>query len=445
VRLFGRRHSPAATAAFAAGVAANEALRAPRHPKHRAALRALVDPSRRRTSTVPKREPSTDGVICFSALDWWYHNHAHADFQLMRRVAASRRVLFVNSIGMRMPLPGRSTQPLRRIVRKVRSISRALQAPVPDLPDYHVLSPAVLPFYGTPAIRALNTRLVTWQVRRAARRLGLEMPTCLVTIPTAWAAARRLPVRSVIYNRSDKHSEFGETDQTYIRDLEEQLLRGADRVLYVSRALMEQESAYTAGRARFLDHGVDLDRFRLGLPESADLADIGRPRLGFFGGFDDYVIDFDLLERLAKSIPEAEVILIGDATCSMDRLTSQPNVTWLGYRPYEQIPSLGAGFDVALMPWQQNGWIEACNPIKLKEYLALGLPVVSTDFPEVRHYDHVVRVAHDHDSFVDLVRETMRDGGPGTPESRHAVVSGSSWERRAQELIELCDESGTSR
>ena len=147
----------------------------------------------------------------------------------MRRVAQSRRVLFVNSIGMRMPLPGRSTQPLRRIVRKVRSISRSLQAPVPDLPEFHVLSPAVLPFYGTPVIRWLNTRLVTWQVRRAARRLGLEMPTCLVTIPTAWTAARRLPVRSVIYNRSDKHSEFGETDQTFIRDLEEQMLRGADQ------------------------------------------------------------------------------------------------------------------------------------------------------------------------------------------------------------------------
>ena len=107
-------------------------------------------------------------------------------------------------------------------------------------------------------------------------------------------------------------------------------------------------------------------------------------------------------------------------------------MTWLGYRPYEQIPGLGAGFDVALMPWLRNGWIEACNPIKLKEYLALGLPVVSTDFPEVRHYEHVVRVADDHDSFVELVRLTMRDGGQGSPQSRREAVSGSTWERRAQ-------------
>ena len=70
--------------------------------------------------------------------------------------------------------------------------------------------------------------------------------------------------------------------------------------------------------------------------------------------------------------------------------------------------------------------------------------MVSTDFPEVRHYEHVVRVADDHDSFVELVRLTMRDGGQGSPQSRREAVSGSTWERRAQELIDLCDETGAT-
>ncbi len=389
-------------------------------------------------------DDETPGILCFSALDWWYHNHAHADFQLMRRAAQQRRVLFVNSIGMRMPLPGRSTQPLRRILRKVRSISRALQAPLPDVPRFHVLSPVVLPFYGVPIVRRVNTRLVSWQVGRALRRLGMSRPSCVVTIPTAWPVARRLAVRTVIYNRSDNHSEFEETDQEFIRSLEDEMLLHADRVLYVSRELRSREARLTGDRSRFLDHGVDLDLFRTGLPESPDLARIGRPRLGFFGGFDDYVIDFDLLEHLAKSIPEAEVVLVGDATCSMERLTSLPNVTWLGYRPYEQIPALGAGFDVALMPWLHNGWIEACNPIKLKEYLALGLPIVSTDFPEVRHYEAFVRIATDATSFVDLVRMTIDDGGLGGPSERREHVTGSTWERRAAELVEICDEAGAS-
>jgi glycosyltransferase involved in cell wall biosynthesis len=401
--------------------------------------------SRMRAEVTHEPVGHDDAVICFSGQDWWYHNRAHSDFQLMRRAAETRTVLFVNSIGMRMPLPGRSTQPMRRILRKVGSIARFLRTPLPETPRFHVLSPVVLPFYGIPWVRRLNTVLVTVQVRLAARRLGIRRPACVVTIPTAWPVVNRLDVSSVTFNRSDKQSEFEEVDQSYIRELEEALLRGSDRVMYVSHALMDAEAPLTGDRARFLDHGVDLELFHQGLFPHQDLAAIPSPRIGFFGGFDDYVIDMDLLEHLAKSVPDAQVVLIGDATCSMDRLTSQPNVHWLGYRPYEEIPRFGAGFDVAIMPWLRNGWIEACNPIKLKEYLALGLPIVSTDFPEVTHYADVVRVAADADSFVELVRQSLSDRGPSTPEQRRAVVAGSSWDRRAADMLAICDEASASR
>lgn len=451
VGLFRSRHNRLSTGLFSVAVAVNEALRAAGgRKKHRAALRALLLSQQRRRldqrltqSGPPVPQPPTEAaVICFSGQDWWYHNRAHSDFQLMQRVAATRTTLFVNSIGMRMPLPGRSTQPLRRVIRKAASIARFLRTPLPDRRHFHVLSPLIIPFYGVPAVRALNTRLVTWQVKAVSRRLGIVEPVCIVTIPTAWPVVQRLDRRGVVLNRSDKHSEFGETDQTYIRGLEHDLLLGADRVAYVSRALMETEKASTAGRARFLDHGVDLDLFRRTDEIHAEVARLPRPRIGFFGGFDDYVVDMELLARTAKSLPEAQVVLIGDATCSMEPLTSLPNVTWLGFRPHEHIPALGSGFDVALMPWLRNGWIEACNPIKLKEYLALGLPVVSTDFPEVRHYAEWIRIAEDEEDFVELIRRTLDDGGLGTPAGRRAAVAGSSWDRRAQELIGMCDEAG---
>jgi glycosyltransferase involved in cell wall biosynthesis len=397
-----------------------------------------------RAAVTHEPDGRADGVICFSGQDWWYHNRAHSDFQLMRRAAATRPVLFVNSIGMRMPLPGRSTQPMRRVLRKVGSIARFHRTPLPETPDFHVLSPIVLPFYGVPFVRRLNTLLVTVQVRRAVKRLGIHRPACVVTIPTAWPVVNRLAVSSVTFNRSDKQSEFGEVDQSYIRELEEALLRGADRVMYVSHALMAAEGPLTGDRARFLDHGVDLQLFRPDLPVHEDLADVPRPRIGFFGGFDDYVIDMDLLERLAKSLPEAQLVLIGDATCSMERLTSQPNVHWLGYRPYEEIPRFGSGFDVAIMPWLRNGWIEACNPIKLKEYLALGLPIVSTDFPEVHYYEDLVRIAGDADEFIQHVRQSLAGHGPSTPEGRRAAVAASSWDRRAADMLAICDEASAA-
>jgi GT2 family glycosyltransferase len=433
LELYARRHTAVATAAFRAGLGINELLRVRRRPAHRAALRALL-------SAAPPAEPATGrGYICFSAQDWWYHNRAHSDFQVMRRVAQHEPVLLVNSIGMRMPLPGRSHGSWRRITRKLRSIAMAVRHPLPDTPGFTVMTPLMLPFYGNTLLRRVNSWLVRAQVATVARALRLQRPVLVVTLPTAWDVARAMPRRALVFNRSDKHSAFEEADQQVIRDLEEQLLRRADRVFYVSSALLAEDAPIVGDRAVFLDHGVDTEHFRIRPPadEPADLRRIPRPRIGFFGGFDDYVVDVALLERVAKELPHAQLVLIGDATCSMDALVAHDNVHWLGFRPYEDIPRYGSGFDVALMPWLDNEWIQSCNPIKLKEYLALGLPVVTTYYPQVEPYRHLVHVAADAADFVRLVERALAAGAGGAAQ-RRAAVADTTWDAVATRLRTAC-------
>jgi glycosyltransferase involved in cell wall biosynthesis len=377
--------------------------------------------------------------VCFAAQDWWYHNRAHSDFQLMLHVARSRRVLIVNSIGMRMPLPGRSSQPLRRIVRKARSVARLLRHP---LPNFWVLSPLVLPLYGSSAARRVNASLVRLQVSAALRRIGIHDPVLFVTIPTARDVVRGMSRRKLVFNRSDKHSEFGEADSALIRTLEESLIREADHVLYASRSLIEEERALAGSCAYLLDHGVDFERFdarRLD-DEPADMRRIPHPRLGFFGAVDAEIVDFRLLEQLALAMPDAHLVLIGDASGPIHRLTRLANVHWLGFRPYEQIPAYGACFDVGLMPWVRSDWIRHCNPIKLKEYLALGLPVVSTDFPEVHRYSHLVRITGDADDFVHQVRLALKGDDEDSRAVRRAAVARDSWTAKAAELVALCED-----
>ncbi len=394
------------------------------------------------TKASPAREAEVSpGYVCFSAQDWWYHNRAHSDFQLMRSVAAHRKVLVVNSIGMRMPMPGRSTQVLRRVGRKLRSVAMLVRRPLRELPGFYVMSPLPLPFYGSPLARRVNALLVRAQVLAVSRALGLRHPVIMVTIPTAWDVVRPMRRRALVFNRSDRHSSFPESDRPTIEALERGLLERSDHVVYVSTALMGEESGMTGDRAHFLDHGVDTDHFRR-RPESeqpADLRAIPGPRVGFFGALDDYLVDFDLLERIAVELPGVSLVLIGDATVPMERLTRHPNVHWLGFRPYEDIPAYGSGFDVAIMPWLDNPWIRHSNPIKLKEYLALGLPVVSTDFQELANYADRVRIAADGDLFLDAVRETLRDGGLQPAETIRGSVLGASWSSRAAQLMALAE------
>lgn len=445
LRLYERRHGGASTAAFRASLVVNEALRSlAGRPTNRAGLSALRSVSPRRpASRPPDGATTTRGWVCFSAQDWWYHNQAHSDFQLMQRVATTRPVLVVNSIGLRMPLPGRSTQPFRRIVRKLSSVSRPVRQPVDGLPDFHVMTPFFVPAYSSEVLRAVNARLVAAQVERVARRLGMDELVCMVTLPTALEAAHALPrVHSIVCNRSDMHSAFTELSGSHVADRERELLEQATSVVYASRALLDADRDIVGGRGHLIDHGVDPNHFRLGAgPEPDDLASIPHPRVGFFGGLDDYLVDFDLLEHVARERPDLQLVLIGDATCSMRRFDRYPNVHLLGHRPYADIPRYGSGFDVALMPWLDNEWIRHSNPIKLKEYLALGLPVVSVDFPEARAWSRWIRIARDQEEFVHLIDETVADGGLGTPLSRRAAVADRTWERAASLLMAAAEHS----
>ena len=382
--------------------------------------------------------PRSPDILCFCGQDWWYHNRAHSDFQLMTRAAKHRKVLLVNSIGMRMPMPGRSPLPFRRIWRKLKSMLRHTRRPLENAPDFTVMTPVLFPFYGSEKARAFNARSIRMQVERVMRKMGMVDPHIIVTVPTAWDVAKDMARSSLVYNRSDKHSAFGEADQGLIAGYERELLTKTDGVLYSSRAFLASERALTGDRAHFLDHGVDGVHFAP-RPRTEVLVQQGckRPIIGFFGGLDDYVVDFDLLERLAVERPDYTMVLIGDATLPMDRLTRHLNVRHLGFRPYAEIPTLGADFDVSIMPWLDNDWIRCCNPIKLKEYLSLGQEVVTTWFPEVEHYRDFVHVAKTGDEFLARIDDVVR--GAKAKGDRAALLGHATWDDRTQELLRVLD------
>ena len=85
-----------------------------------------------------------------------------------------------------MPSPGKSTQFLRRILRKAKSVAMLVRQPIPETPNFYVMTPAPLPFYGKPWLRKLNSVLVRTQVRAVCFFLRMGTPVVVATIPTAW-------------------------------------------------------------------------------------------------------------------------------------------------------------------------------------------------------------------------------------------------------------------
>jgi glycosyltransferase involved in cell wall biosynthesis len=372
------------------------------------------------------------GIICFGGVDWWYHNRGHYDLQMMREFSAELPILYVNSIGMRPPRVSEGAMFATRIKRKLMSLCRGL---VKVRDNFYVFSPVTLPGGGRSSVaRSLVRSGLRAQVRWAARRAGISNPAVWVACPPAADVVPALQPARIVYQRTDRFEAYAGVDPDRIRSFDLRLKAMSDIVLYSSRALLDAERG-ECRKALFVDHGVDFDRFRqagedacAGGVEPADIATIPRPRAGFVGGIDQHNFDPPLFLEVAARMADVQFVMVG-ASSLADGWCRLPNVHFLGQRPYDLVPGYMAACDVLIMPWNRSDWIRSCNPVKLKEYLATGRPVVTTWFAEIDNYRDVVSVATEPAAFGEAIVRAIAE--PGNAGARRRRVQDHTWAVKA--------------
>jgi glycosyltransferase involved in cell wall biosynthesis len=380
-------------------------------------------------------------IICFGGEDWWYH-HPHSKYHLMRRFAkAGNRVLFVNSISM--GLPGLANKDLLpRIARKLRSYARLARS-TPE--GVTVVSPAVIPFFGTRAARAVNRKLLALQIGRLARRGGLARPILWIAIPTAADMIGEFDEQLVIYQVSDKYDANlmdHATDLATIRKLHERAIGKADIVLYSGQKLLA-EAERGREKSFLLEQAVDFDHWSPAGNGSLEMADavarIPRPRLGYFGAIEPWLIDQELIKRAARERPEWQWIFIGNKSRGVE-VEALSNTHFLPAVPYRELPHYAAGFDVCVLPWDTaHSFTSYGSAIKVREYLATGLPVVISPLPEYESMSDVLRIARSHDDWFRLVAEALEEKDPAAVRARQAAVSKGTWDARAEWVSDLIE------
>lgn len=372
-----------------------------------------------------------DGIICIGGEDWWYHNRGHFDFQIMRRLARRTPVLFVNSLGVRMPSLGEGRMFAARVSRKLKSLSRGL---VEVEPGFFVLSPVTAP-------GRLAEKMTAWalapQIRLAARRAGMCNPILWVHCPAGAQLTEAIPSAAVVLQRTDRFEAFPEANGEIVGAQIAHLKARADLVVYAAPHLMAEEAGRVA-RQLLVTHGVEFDRFaaagaRKPRPEPDDMRGIDGPRIGFIGGIDRHTFDPELFSRVAAALPDMRFVLVGG--CSLpEGWCPHSNVRLLGRKPYDEVADYMAAMDVLIMPWNDSPWIAGCNPIKLKEYLAVGRPVVTTDFPSLEPWRDLVSVAAGADGFAAAIRRAVEV--PHDASAGRDRVRGESWDAKARLVYE---------
>ncbi|HJZ58001.1 MAG TPA: glycosyltransferase [Gemmataceae bacterium] len=347
----------------------------------------------------------------------------------MRLLAADNRVLWVNSVGNRRPAVSR--RDLGRAARKLAAVAQPVREVEPNL---FVLNPLAVPLYG-PGGRRVNRMLLRAQVRRVMRHLGFRRPVNWVFNPAAAVVAGELNESAVIYYCVDEYKVFAGVSTRRMAELEDRLLRRADLVITSSDRLYHAKRR-TNRHTVLVRHGVDHAHFSKALDPAtevpAEVRDLPRPVIGYFGLLAEDWVDTATLVQVARRFPTGSLVLIGTSMMDLSALTALPNVHLLGRKPYASLPGYCKGFDVSLIPFPVSEVTLNANPLKCREYLAAGLPVVSTPIPEVE-VTGLCRIGRGPTGFADQVGEALA-AEPGPRAWRSEAVRGESWAARLDEI-----------
>jgi glycosyltransferase involved in cell wall biosynthesis len=354
----------------------------------------------------------------------------------MRVLSKDNRILWINAIANRMPTT--SSKDIRRIFNKLRKFTEPIREVEPNI---HVLNPLAIPAYGTEAVRKFNEKFLVSQVKRAMRKLDFASPLNMIFNPAAGLLAGKIGESELIYYCVDEYTAFTGASKG-LKEIEEKLFEKSDLVIVSAEKLYESKKRFNAN-TYIIRHGVDFSHFRRALDEETkipdDLKDLPKPIIGFHGLLADWV-DYELLKKTAEHFRNGSIVLIGKIAVDAERkikiLDGVKNIHFLGRKPYADLPAYCKAFDVALNPFAINELTLAANPLKVREYLAAGLEVVSTDIPEVRILDSC-RIGETPADFICQIEEALANPQPKTVISDS--VKAESWEARVDELREIIE------
>lgn len=268
----------------------------------------------------------------------------------------------------------------------------------------------------------LSHLLIRWYSDNRPVILGVGHPRYLF---------RKLKAVVKYYDCMDNFAAFSESN-AWVHLREQEVEKYADCIFVSSENLGELFPARQD--VIVVNNGVNPNDFKDPSPSPPSDLPTGKPIIGYYGTIGSW-FDYETLLYAAQRCPEYNFILIGPADMNLSsfrELTDYPNVFWLGEKPYKKLKNYLAFFDVALVPFQINDLTKYVNPTKIYEYFCMGKLVLSSALPPIIKYKVYIKIYHDADEFVHLLRVSVLD----PPDSRplREIASLNTWQYRARQI-----------
>ncbi|MBW4437907.1 MAG: polysaccharide pyruvyl transferase CsaB [Pleurocapsa minor GSE-CHR-MK-17-07R] len=237
----------------------------------------------------------------------------------------------------------------------------------------------------------------------------------------------------VIYDCMDDHSGFSD-NQPDVLDYEVKLIELSD-MLVVSSQLLFDKLHTQHSNTLLLRNAAEYEHFSALPPrENSPISHLSRPVIGYYGAIAEW-FDVDVIHEAARRHPEWSFVLIGHTFgANLQTIEKLPNVHLLGEKPYQELPSYVAAFDVCVIPFKRLPLTEATNPVKIYEYLSAGKPIVARRLPELVALENLVYLYEDADSFVTGIEQMLDTTNLKVVQERQAIGRDNTWEIRYKAL-----------
>jgi len=279
-------------------------------------------------------------------------------------------------------------------------------------------------------------KLIAHQVSKIAGRLRFNRPIVLAYAPAELRIMQALAPSVALYWTGDE----------VIMPGEEELLEYVDAILAVSPPCFEEKRRQYPAKTFLSSTGVPFDMFQAALSSDyvpPDVRSLRHPVVGYAGHINSVRLDLELLFSAARVYPTFTFALVGPSDDDAKRkLRSEapPNVLYLGCKRYEELAFYLRAFDVGLIPYLLTKFNLGSNPLKLWEYLAVGLPVVATAIPAIERFSGVVRVARNPQEFQQHIASALAEGGdPKRISERIELAREHSVKNVAGSIVEIIE------
>lgn len=287
--------------------------------------------------------------------------------------------------------------------------------------------------------------LVTGLIDDLVATMGVENYVNWFYTPMMLPLNKNLRPAAVVYDCMDQLSAFKNAPPE-LQERERELFKTADLVFTGGRSLFEAKkndhsAIYAFPSSIDKAHFSQAKNIKTDVPEQAD---IPHPRVGFVGVIDERA-DLELLAGTADSCQDIHFIMVGPVVkIDPGSLPERPNIHYLGQKAYDELPAILAGWDVAMMPFALNESTRYISPTKTPEYLAAGLPVVSTAIADVVDpYGNagLVRIAVTPAEFCSNLEESLKDDSVERNKKAEEFLQELSWDKTFESMRTLINAS----